>query len=266
MSLTQRLLMHAGALDDLAGRPTALGRLDPRCKLVVALAFVVAAASYGRSAVLQPLPLVLYLVVAFSLGEVPLWAVLKRVAVLSPFALFVGAGDWLLHPEPALSVGPWPVSEGAVSFASLTVRFALCTTAVFLLASTTRFADIVSALRRLGMPRVLATQLLLAHRYFFVLAEEAGRLLRAHSLRSPSRGPRLGEAATLLTQLLLRSLTRAERVHAAMSCRGFAGDLSVAPRRTLGAADVLFVIGWLAFFGVARALDVPAVLGRLVTT
>ena len=116
------------------------------------------------------------------------------------------------------------------------------------------------------MPRVLATQLLLAHRYFFVLAEEAGRLARAHSLRSPSRGPRLGEAVTLVTQLLLRALSRAERVHLAMSCRGFDGDLTVVPPRRIRASDLAFLVGWVAFFGLVRVVDIPSALGGLVTS
>ena len=265
MSLTQRLLLHAGALDDLAGRPTSLGRIDARCKLLVALAFVVVAASFGRVALLRPLPLVLFLAVCFALGDVPLGPVFRRVALLSPFALFVGAGDWIFHRAPALTLGSWTLSEGSVSFASLLLRFALCTTAVFLLAATTRFADIVEAMRRLGMPRVLATQLLLAHRYFFVLAEEAGRLARAHSLRSSNQAPGLGEGVTLLTQLLLRSLGRAERVHRAMSCRGFHGDLTVAPPRSIGGRDLAFLAGWVLFFALVRAVDVPGALGGALT-
>ena len=265
MSLTQRLLSHAGALDDLAGRQTSLRRLDARAKLLVALAFVVVAASFGRAAFLRPLPLALYLAVIFALGQVPLSPVLRRVALLSPFAVCVGLGDLLLQRAPALRIGSWVLSEGAVSFAALLVRFLLCATAVFLLAATTRFADVVEAMRRLGMPRVLATQLLLAHRYFFVLAEEAGRLARAHALRSPSRGPGLRTGATLLTQLLLRSLARAERLHAAMACRGFDGRLTVAPPRRARLLDVAFVAGWSAFFVVVRAVDVPGALGRALT-
>jgi cobalt/nickel transport system permease protein len=120
-------------------------------------------------------------------------------------------------------------------------------------------------MRRLGAPRVLATQLLLAHRYFFVLAGEAGRLGRAHSLRSSGRSPGLREGATLLTQLLLRTLARAERVHTAMSCRGFDGDLTVTPPRRLAGRDLGFLVGWAAFFALARAVDIPDTLGRALT-
>ncbi len=261
MTLAQRLLLHAGALDDLAGRPTLLGQIDARAKLLATLAFVGTAASFGRDEILRPLPLVLFLAVAFALGEVPLAPVVRRVALLSPLAFFMGAADWVFHRAPALVIGSWTLSEGAVSFAALLLRFGLCATALLLLAATTRFAAIVGAMRRLRMPRALATQLLLAHRYFFVLAEEAGRLARAHALRSPEKrpGPRVG--AALLTVLLLRSLARAERVYGAMICRGFDGDLTVEPPRRMAARDAAFLGACVAYFALVRAIDIPATLG-----
>jgi cobalt/nickel transport system permease protein len=264
--LTDRLLWHAGALDDLALRSTPLGRIDPRAKVLVTLAFVVTAASFGRDGLLRPIPLLVYLAAAFALGDVPLAPVAKRIALLSPFAILAGAADLLLHRTPSFSFGPFVLSEGAVSFASLLLRFVLCAAAVFLLAATTRFAEIVRALRRLGMPRPLATQLLLAHRYFFVLGEEAGRMVRAHALRVPGGrlpGPRI--AARLLAQLLLRSLGRAERLFAAMACRGFDGDLAAAGSSRLRARDVAFVAGWCAFFVWVRTTDTSHLLGTALT-
>jgi cobalt/nickel transport system permease protein len=263
VSLTERLLSHAGSFDDLAGRATLLGRVDARAKVLVTLAFVTTAASFGRQALFQPAPLLVYLAAIFALGDVPLGPVVARVAALSPFALLVGAADLLLHRSPAVTLGPVVLSEGTVSFISLAVRFLLCATAVFLLAATTRFCDVVRALRRMGMPRVLATQLLLAHRYLYVLAGEAGRMARAHSLRAAGTGgPGLRTGATLLTQLLLRSLSRAERVFAAMTCRGFDGDLSVQPPTRVRLADLGFLAGWCAFFLLVRSVDLPEALGR----
>jgi len=265
LSLTERFLTHAGALDDLASRETPLSRIDPRAKVLVTLAFVATVASFGRDALLRPMPLALYLAAAFALGAVPLAPVAARVAMLSPFALLAGAADLVLNRGSSIPVGPLTLTDGEVSFVSLVVRFLLCATAAFLLAATTRFAEVVRAMRRLGMPRALATQLLLAHRYLFVLAEEAGRILRAHALRSPGAGlPGLKVGAKLVTQLLLRSLARAERVFAAMACRGFDGDLAVAAPGRLGLRDLAFLAGWLAWFGLARAVDVPLALGKVL--
>ena len=266
MPLTERLLSHAGAFDELAARPTPMGRLDARAKVLVTLAFVATTASFGREALLQPVPLTLYLVAAFALGDVPWGPVAARVAMLSPFALFAGGADLLLNRAPGLTVGPVVLSEGAASFVSLLVRFLLCGTAVFLLAATTRFSEVVRALRRLGMPRALATQLLLAHRYVFVLAEEAGRIMRAHALRAPDApSPGVKVGATLVAQLLLRSLARAERVFAAMACRGFDGDLGATRPVRLRAQDLGFAAGWLGFFALVRAVDLSGALGKVLS-
>lgn len=256
-----RLLSHAGDLDDLAARPSAMGALDPRAKVLVTLGFVAVAASFGRQNALRPMPLLLYLAVALELGNVPLGAVATRVALLSPFALVVGLADLVLDRAPAGTLLGMPYSAGVVSFAALVVRFALGACAVFLLAATTRFSEVVRALRGLGMPRVLATQLLLAHRYAFVLAEDAGRIVRAHAVRAPGP-PSLRVAGTLVVQLLLRSLARAEWVFAAMSCRGFDGDLTVQPARAPRSADLVFVVACGLFFVLVRAVDLPAALGR----
>lgn len=261
-----RLLSHAGDLDDLAARPSAFQALDARAKVLVTLGFVAVAASFGRNAALAPLPLLAYLAAAFALGEVPLAAVAARVALLSPFALLVGVADLVLHRAPAGTLWGVTFSEGAVSFASLLIRFVLCACAVFLLAATTRFSEVVHAFRGLGMPRALATQLLLSHRYAFVLAEEAGRILRAHALRAPGTGaPALPVAGRLVVQLLLRSLARAERVHAAMSCRGFDGDLTIRPTPPARVRDLAFVVACGLFFAAVRAVDVPTALGRALS-
>ena len=50
-----------------------------------------------------------------------------------------------------------------------------------------------------------------------------------------------------------------------MKCRGFDGQVRIARRLHLRAADVLFLVGWSAAFLVFRFVDVGLLLGRLVT-
>ncbi|NTV76320.1 MAG: hypothetical protein HGA66_19220, partial [Holophaga sp.] len=70
-----------------------------------------------------------------------------------------------------------------ISFLSILLRFALTTMAALVLIATTSFTGICAALERLGMPDVLATQLLLLYRYLLVLGEETMRMARARALR-----------------------------------------------------------------------------------
>ena len=263
MKFTDQTLL--GRFDGLSTRPTRVRALDARAKVIVILAFVVTVASFGPHDLSRPLPLLLFLTVMFSLGEVRFRPVAMRVLLASPFAIMIGLANPFLDQTPLLALGPIALTGGWVSFISIVLRFALSLTAVLLLVATTGFDEVCLALGRLGVPRVFVTQLLLLHRYGFVLGEEASRMIRAHALRSPDRErPTLTTASRLLGQLLLRALDRAERIHAAMICRGFTGMLPVRHRSNLGWGDFAFALSSFAFFTLVRAVDLTALAGALL--
>jgi cobalt/nickel transport system permease protein len=70
-------------------------------------------------------------------------------------------------------------------------------------------------------------------------------------------------AGMLLGQLLVRALGRAERIHAAMRCRGFDGEVRLSRAWVFSRRDVLFVAATAALLLASRAIDVPALVGRL---
>lgn len=266
MGRLESALAHLGSLDDLARRDSPVARLDPRAKLVATLAFVVVVASFGRLEVGRLAPLFAYPLVLAALGDVPWRPLLIRLALVSPFALGVAAFEPFLDRTPAFWLGSVTISNGTVAFATILIKFALSLCAALLLVATTGFDQVCEGLRRLAVPRVLVSQLMLTYRYLFVLTEEAGRLLRAHSLRAPeSRRPSARTAGILLGQLLLRALGRAERIHQAMRCRGFEGRLPIRRPWRLRGQDAAFFSATLLLLVVARTIDLPALLGAMVT-
>jgi cobalt/nickel transport system permease protein len=265
MSPVESALAHLGALDDLAARDTPAARLDARVKALATVAFVVVVASFGRGDALRLVPLAAWPIALGALGDVPWRPVLLRLALASPFALGVAAFEPLLDRAPALAVGGVTVSAGALAFATILLKFALALSAALVLVATTGFDAVCAGLERLGTPRLLVAQLLLLYRYLFVLAEEAGRMVRAHALRSPDRPrPTAQVAATLLGQLLVRTLARAERVHAAMRCRGFDGTMRLVRRTSLSRADLAFATGTALLLAGCRLVHLPAVLAGLL--
>lgn len=257
-------IARLGTLDDLAARDTPAARLDPRAKVLATLAYVTVVASFGRQDLLRLAPLALFPLALAALGDVPLRALLLRLAVTSPLVLAVAAFEPFLDRSPALRVGGVVITAGAVGFGTVLAKFALSLSAALLLVATTGFDAVCAALRRLGAPRALVTQLLLTYRYLFLLSAEAGRSVRAHALRSPDRPrPTLRVAATLLGQLLIRALARAERIHAAMRCRGFDGEVRLSRPWRLSSRDALFVGLTAALLVVSRGLDVPARVAAL---
>ncbi len=260
-----RALAALRALDALPARQAQHKLRDPRAQLLATLMFILTVLSFGRHDVAALLPLALFPTVLAAQGQVSAGLVWRTVLLATPFALAVGLLNPWFETAPMLTLGGFTLSAGWVSLAAIVLRVALTVSATLVLVATTGVPALCNALARLGVPRVLTVQLLLLYRYLFVLAGEASRMDTARRLRS-GRGSSmpLKVYASLLGQLLLRSVDRSQRLHQAMLARGFKGDLHAAPSTHWQSADSLFVAGWAAFFIAMRWLDGPGRLGRLL--
>lgn len=253
-------------LDLLANGDTSVHRLDARAKVLVTLAFILAVVSLGKYELAALFPFFLYPAVIMALGDLPVRFIGRKILVVLPFALMVGMFNPLFDQTVLVRLGPLGVSGGWLSFASILVRATLTVGAALILVAVTGFPAICHALDRLGMPRIFTMQLLFLHRYLFVLAEEGGRTARARELRAfGTKGFGWRSYGSLLSQLLLRTWLRAERIHLAMLARGFTGEFH--PRRTtrFGTRDFLFLAGWSGLFLFFRLVNVSQLLGAIVT-
>lgn len=179
--------------------------------------------------------------------------------------VFTRPGD----PLATIAIGPLVLTisgQGLREFVTIALKSWVSVQAAFLLAFTTRFPDLVEALRRLRVPRLLVAIIGFMYRYLAVLTGEASRLNRARLSRSAvveGRGGgsirwRAGVAGGMVGSLFLRSYERSERVFAAMQARGFGGELRSMGGRALTSSD------WTAFVVVAAAIVALAVAGQLV--
>jgi cobalt/nickel transport system permease protein len=265
MSAIETALLQTGRLDTLARQDTAVHRIDPRAKVITTVCFILLVVSFDKHTVAAMIPFLVYPLVLLTAGRIPLGFVLTRIAIMSPFAVLIGVFNPLLDREAMVQLGPWVITGGWLSFASILLRFLLTLSAALLLVATTGFNAVCLALERFRVPPVFVVQLLLLYRYLFVLARETARVLRAYHLRAiASKGVPLRVYGSLVGLLLLRTLDRAQRVYTAMRCRGFNGVIHAASPLRLRLADVVFVVGWCAFFAVARMYPLPQMLGRAV--
>jgi cobalt/nickel transport system permease protein len=251
-------------LNALATRPSALSALDARAKILISLAFIVIVVSYDRYTVAALLPLVLFPVILTRLGNIPLRMILRVVLMASPIAAMMAAFNPLFDQQVVLQVAGFSIFGGWLSFASILLRFALTVSAGLILVAGTGIAPLCMALRRLGLPHVLTTQLLLLHRYALVLADEAARMSLARELRANGKPMRLAVYGPLLGHLLLRSLHRAQCLHQAMLSRGFDGQLPHSAVLHWKPHDTLFVVSCLLGLMLARHVDLANLMGQLV--
>lgn len=232
-------------LDRYVERESPVHGADARLKFVVTVAFILA---------LSLLPIGSFVALAIALAAV--WTA-ALVARLSPLRLVRGsliAGPFMFAAFPLVftkSGDPWfdiPLGlfdltvsgEGVRHFLTIFVKTVISVQAAVLLAFTTKFHDLVEALRRLGLPLIFVGVISFMYRYLAVLLGEASRMLRARSARSARMADgrdggsvfwRARVVGSMVGSLFLRSYERSERVYSAMRSRGYDGQLMLLSHR-----------------------------------
>ena len=260
--------MNANAFDRYLERASPVHRLDPRVKVLVTLAFILAVALLPDGAWLACGLALLLIAAVTAAARLSPGLVARRALLGLPFLL---AAVTLLFTVPgrALWSGPWGLEVtdgGLIRFSGIVARSLLSVAAAVLLTATTRFPDVLHALRHLRLPAVLVGIIAFMYRYLFVLVEEVQRLMRARAARS-ARLPGVRGGGSLLWratvvghmagQLLVRSLDRSERVYQAMQARGYRGELLTLAPNVMHRRDWLALVGGLivviALYGVGSA-------------
>lgn len=245
-------------------------RMDARVKVILTLAFILSLNLVPYNA--WP-AYVLFLTIVLSatlFSRLGIGFVLKRAMLALPF---------MLAAVPLIFTGPQPRQElellglalsyspqGAERFASIALRSWISVQAAVLMAATTRFADLLTALQQIRVPRLFVAVIGLMWRYLFVISEEVTRMLRARSSRSATAASAAGTRKAggsvawrarvtggMAGSLFLRSLERSDRVYAAMLSRGYNGQqpahglepMTRGDRRALLLGILLLAVLWL---------------------
>jgi cobalt/nickel transport system permease protein len=259
--------MQSSFLDRYLSGASLVHRLDPRLKLLATVTYVLAATSTPPGAWLALATLAGLALAAVGLARIPLAEALKRSSIALPFAAIVAISLPFTHGGQvvwAWSIGGLRLTitdAGLILFATVVVKSWLSVMVSGLLVATTRFPDLVLALRALRVPAMLATTISFMVRYLFVLADEAMRLMTARAARSAGKGGSLIWHAQVLGgmigSLFIRSYERSERIYAAMVSRGFAGEMRTLTPLTWQPRDTWASLAWLL------ALVVVCIAGRL---
>jgi cobalt/nickel transport system permease protein len=257
--------LNLGRLDQLSYRESPVQNLDPRVKVLATALFVLTVISFPKYEIIELVPFFLFPVLLVTLGDIPAGFILKKVLVVSPFAVFVGLFNPLFDTRTAAVLFDIPVSGGWISFLSILMKYFLTVSAALILVATTSFPGVCQALRRLGAPALFISQLLFLYRYLFVLLEETLRIVRARDLRSfGKRGTELRVATRIIGTLFLRTVERAERIYRGMLSRGFRGNVPVLRRYGVRMVDLLFLVLVIVSLAAFRFFHLTELTGRFV--
>jgi len=229
-------------LEEFAEGDSLLHRLDPRVKLVAAVAFSVVVAAINRLA-----PLAVAALLALSLAGAARLSPRRvglRLAVVNGFVLFL----WLTLPftwqgEPLFSLGPLSASaEGVHQALLITLKSNAIILALLALLATSTVTTLTHAANHLFVPAKLVHLGFFTYRYIHVLHDEYTSLRNAMKVRCFRPRTSLHtyrSYAYLVGMLLVRSFKRSQRVYDAMVCRGFKGTFWLLDHFELRGADLL---------------------------
>ncbi|MHB8770964.1 MAG: cobalt ECF transporter T component CbiQ [Syntrophales bacterium] len=228
-------------------RDNALTRIDPRAKLLIALAALVAVVTAERVAV--PLLLAGICLGAVAGLRVPLRIVAARLAApLGVAALLVALQTFVTGSTPLYSftLAGWQLTlkaEGLRQGTLLASRVLGALSVVFLLGLVTPAHRIFQALRSFGISQTWLEVAILMYRYIFVLMDRTANIAAAQRIRLGYRGWRrsLGSFATLAGATLIHSCEQAERTGAAMRLRGYGGTMPFGPLPAVSGRDRLIL-------------------------
>ena len=259
-----RVLSEALFSDDTAARRGLLQGVEPRAKLLMLLALLLAASLVHELAALA----ILYAAaVALAVASsIPVGFFVKRVWLFVP--LFTGAVALpatlnLVTPgEVVVPLGTWfgrevgLTAQGLTAAAMLVSRVGVSVSLVVLLTLTTRWNRLLAAVRALFVPRLFVLVLGMAYRYLFHLLAtvtdmyEARKARTVDARRAGAAGGRAFVAASA-GALFGKAHALSDEVYMAMVSRGYDGDIRTLAARRPAATDLA-----LAAVGVAVAAAV----------
>jgi cobalt/nickel transport system permease protein len=220
-------------------------RLDPRVKMIVACVFSIIVATADR---FLPLTIAALLALFFiSLAKLPFKKVCSRLLVVNGLILLL----WLFLPftmegEPLWAFGPLIVTkEGIIYSALITIKSNSIILAFMALVATMPVLTIGRTMGHLHIPEKMVHLFYFTYRYIHAIRREYRRQMNAIKIRGFNPGTNMHTYRTyayLIGMLLVKSHDRAERVRAAMICRGFKGKFYDLKEFSFRSSDLIIMI------------------------
>jgi cobalt/nickel transport system permease protein len=249
-------------------RENRLTEVDPRAKLVVALAAILLVLASGRPALpllVAGAALATMAVLRFPFGIVAarLLIPLGMVLVIFTLRLFTIPGETLFTLD-LVGASLRATREGLWTGALAALRIFAATSVLVLLGMVAPAHALFRALLWFRVPRSLVEIGLLMYRFIFVLLDIAADMATAQTLRLGYHGAArsLRSVGSLAGAVLVKSLDQVERTSEAMVLRGYVGTMPVGALPPLPGRELGWVIGLALALGIAYLAGEAAGLPR----
>lgn len=265
MSKINQAVKDVHFMDDSAKGDSYLCQIHPLAKVLVTLAYVVLLVSFDKYNMIGLLGMSIYLIVLVITGEVSLGRALRHLKVILLMVLLVGIANPILDRTIVFYIGSFGVTSGIISMITLMIKAIFAVMASFILIQTTSIESICYALRKIKVPSIIVTTVMLIYRYIVLMLKETERMTDAYKLRGNNqKGIDFKAWGPFVGQMLLRSIDRANRVYESMTLRGFNGEYYLNNRVKSIRGSILYAVVWIVILVLIRIFPIFSIVGSIV--
>jgi len=257
-------ISNVNQLDDLSRKKSIVHDLHPLSKFSVTIIFLVTVISFDKYNITGLIPFIFYPLIMLLAADIPVSVILKKVVIVEPLIIGIGILNPLILKD-TINIFGLSFSIGWVIFFSILIKCSLTVAAGFTYLVTTGMDRIALTMRMLRVPKIFVLQIILTYRYISILSDEVARITKAYNLRSINKkGIKRIVWGSLVGQLILRTLNRADRIYNAMCLRHFSGEYHTGYIKHLALKDVLFIIICSTIIITARIFNFSVLIGNIV--
>jgi cobalt/nickel transport system permease protein len=219
-------------LEREARKDSLIHNLDARIKLIITLIIIVYTVLTSKILIL--LLLEAYVIVLTLFSKLSLSYYFKRVLLILPFGGFIAIFQPFILPGTVLYTLPFGINisyEGTIFGILLITRLLVCISMIVLFSSSTPMNNIISSMRRLGFPKIMAMILSMTVRYLFVFFDELENIRNAQKSRCFSIWNKkvkylwtLKQIGYTIMMIFLNSFEKGEKIYFSMISRGYVGE------------------------------------------
>jgi len=213
MNKVDKALHEMCQLDKEASAEGFLNKLNTGIKLIVTIFYLVCVMWVDSGNLPLLILFIVYPVMIFILSDISFMSCLRRMKYLFGFVMIMALANLFFADTLIL---------GVILMMGLLIKGALSITSVYILIATTKIESICETLRRIHIPEIIVTTILLIYRYINVLLKEFKKMSEGYSMMTVGeKGIRISYAGAFLGNLILRSIDRAKLVYDSMNLRGY---------------------------------------------
>lgn len=264
MNKLNKALYEIQDVEDLANRDYFINKINPLIKFILTVIYISLVVSMDKYNLGGVVGMSIYPIFLLITCDISLKDSLKKLKIVLSFVLLMGIFNPLYDNEILISINGINISGGIISMITLILKGILTILSSYLLIATTTIEKICYAMDKIHIPKIFITEVLFIYRYVTVLLKEANKITESYSLRAPNqKGINYKVWGSLIGQLLLRSIDKAENIYESMCLRGYSDKFYYSYKIRYNAKDYIYFIVWIVILGTMRFFPILQIVGNI---